>query len=117
MEHFKRITSALVILPPLLLFLYYAPKELFLVFVLALVALSLREYVHMLALVKMPGCPKTSFIAVVTLVGAAHFGGAPRLSLGLSLSLVLLCSCPSMARSASLPCYIVFLGLSLSVGG
>jgi phosphatidate cytidylyltransferase len=90
MEHRKRITSALAILPPLLLFLYYAPKELFLVFVLALVALSLREYVHMLALVQMPICPKMSFIVAVTLVCVAHFGGAPQLSLGLSLSIMLL---------------------------
>ena len=82
MEHFKRITSAFVILPPLLLFLYYAPKELFLVFVLALVALSLREYVHMLALVQMPVCPKMSFIVAVTLVCVAYFGGESRLSLG-----------------------------------
>jgi phosphatidate cytidylyltransferase len=90
MEHYKRITSAVIILPPLLLFLYYAPKELFLVFVLVLVTLSLREYFHMLAPVQIPVCPKMSYIAAAALVVVAHFGGEPYLAEGFSFGMILL---------------------------
>jgi phosphatidate cytidylyltransferase len=90
MEHVKRIISASVILPPLLLFLYYAPEELFSLFVLALVALSLREYFHMLALIQIPVCPQISYVVACALVLVAHVGGDLWLPQGLSSGIMLL---------------------------
>ena len=90
MEHVKRIISASIILPPLLLFLYYAPEALFALFVLALIALSLREYFHMLALIQMPVCAQTSYAVACAFVLVAHVGGALWLPQGLSYGIILL---------------------------
>jgi phosphatidate cytidylyltransferase len=90
MEHRKRITSATIILPPLLLFLYFAPEEFFALFVLVLVMLSLREYFHMLVLVQIPVCPAASYAVAAGLVLVAHFGGDTWLPQGLSGGLMLL---------------------------
>jgi phosphatidate cytidylyltransferase len=90
MEHLKRITSAAIILPPLLLFLYFASEAFFALFVLALVILSLREYFHMLALVQMPVCPAASYAAAAGLVLVAYLGGDTWLPQGLSGGLMVL---------------------------
>ena len=91
MEQLKRVASAIVILPPLLFFLYYAPPGLFSLFVLALVAISLHEYFQMLMLTQLPVCSSTSYVAAFLLVCSAHLGGIHGMSAALSLGLVLLC--------------------------
>jgi phosphatidate cytidylyltransferase len=97
MEHLKRVVSAFVILPPLLLFLYFAPQELFLLFVILLVVLSLREYVQMLTLFHVPICPSVSYVIALLFVLVAYFGGERALPCALTLGLlalavVVLCS-------------------------
>ena len=123
MEHFKRVTSAAIILPPLLLFLYYAPAALFLLFTLALLALSLREYFHMLTLMQMPVCPKISYAVAASLVLVAYLGGKVWLPLALSGSIMILTlgallpsQCGTQRFSALLHSLfgIVFIGWSLS---
>jgi phosphatidate cytidylyltransferase len=123
MEHFKRVTSAAIILPPLLLFLYYAPAALFLLFTLLLLALSLREYFHMLALIQMPVCPKLSYAVAASLVLVAYLGGKVWLPLALSASVMILTlgallssQCSTQRFSALLHSLfgIVFIGWSLS---
>ena len=75
MEQLKRITSALVILTPLVLFLSYAPPALFLGLVLVLVSLSLREYLQLLAMIQLPVCSRTSYTIAFLLVLTAYTGG------------------------------------------
>ena len=90
MEQVKRVASALVILPPLLLFLYYAPSELFLMLMLAVTVLCLREYFHMLALTHWPLCTATSYIVALLLVYAAYAGGERWMSRVLSFGVTFL---------------------------
>ena len=105
---------------PLLLFLYYALAALFLLFTLALLALSLREYFHMLALMQMPVCPKISYAVAASLVLVAYLGGKVWLPLALSGSIMILTLVPYYRHSAVhndfLRCYIVCLASSLSAG-
>lgn len=82
MEHFKRIRSAVVVLPPLLLFLYYAPRPMFFLLVALLVALCLREYGHLLAYAQLPAHIGASYAVALGLVGAAAVGGEPYLAGG-----------------------------------
>jgi phosphatidate cytidylyltransferase len=90
MEQFKRVTSAVVILPPLLLFLYYAPQDLFLMLVLVLVALGLREYFQMLALTQLPACTRVSYLVAFLLVFTAYLGGERWLPMALSFGIAAL---------------------------
>lgn len=91
MEQLKRITSALVILPPLVLFLYYAPPYLFLILVLLLVSLSLREYLQLLAIIQLPVCAKTSYTVAFLLVLTAYTPEGERwLPRALSLGMIVL---------------------------
>lgn len=90
MEHLKRITSAVVILPPLVLFLYYASQELFLLLVLLLVTLSLREYMRMLTLTQLPVCSAASYAVAWLFVLVAYLGGTRSMPLGLSLGFLAL---------------------------
>ncbi len=93
MEQFKRLISAAVILPPLLGFLYYASRPLFLLLVLALVALSLHEYFQMLALVQLPVLPRASAAVAFALVLGAYWGGLSWMSVILSGGLIALTVC------------------------
>lgn len=72
MEQLKRVTSALIILPPLLCFLFYATSGFFLALVLLLTALSLREYFQMLALCQHPVQPGVSYLLASLLVCSAY---------------------------------------------
>ena len=88
MEQVKRIASALVILPPLVLFLWYAPPGLFLILLLVLIGLSLHEYLQVLQPIQR--CTRVTFLAALTLAIAAYLGGWRWLSMALWLSLVAL---------------------------
>jgi phosphatidate cytidylyltransferase len=90
MEQFKRIISALVILPPLILFLSYAPAGLFLCLILLLIGLSLREYFALLAQIQLPTCAGVSYAVAWLLPVSAHFGSWRWLSMALFFSLVAL---------------------------
>src|SRR6266446_3477153 len=90
MEQVKRVASALVILPPLVVFLLYASPVLFLLLVLALIGLSLREYFHLLQHVHLSLCTHVTWLAAFALTIAAHFGGLRWLSIALFCSMVAL---------------------------
>ena len=90
MEHIKRIASALVILPPLVLFLWYASPVLFLILVLALIGLSLHEYFHILQHIQLSLCPSVTLLAAFALAIAAYLGGWRWLPIALFLSMVAL---------------------------
>ena len=90
MEQVKRVASALVILPPLVVFLVYASPGLFLLLVLALIGLSLREYFHLLQHVHLSLCTHVTWLAAFALTIAAHFGGWRWLPIALFCSMVAL---------------------------
>jgi phosphatidate cytidylyltransferase len=90
MEQVKRVASALVILPPLVVFLLYASPVLFLLLVLALIGLSLREYFHLLQHVHLSLCTHVTWLAAFALTMTAHFGGWRWLPLALFCSIVAL---------------------------
>ena len=88
MEQVKRVASALVILPPLVLFLWYASPVLFLVLVLVLIGLSLHEYFHLLQHVDLSLCTHATWLTAFALTMTAHLGGLRWLSIALFCSLV-----------------------------
>jgi phosphatidate cytidylyltransferase len=90
MEHVKRIISVVVILPPLLLFLYTASQELFVLLVMLLVVLSLREYIRILSLSQFPIYVGVSYGTALLPVLSAYLGGEQALPLSLLLGLLAL---------------------------
>jgi len=90
MEQVKRLASALVILPPLVWFLWYASPGLFLILVLALIGLSLHEYLHILQHIRLSLCTSVTFLAAFALASAAYLGGWRWLPIVLFLSMVAL---------------------------
>jgi len=88
MEQVKRIASALVILPPLVVFLWYASPMLFLVLVLALIGLSLYEYFHLLHQIRLSLCTGVTVLAACALAITAYLGGGLWLPIVLFLSMV-----------------------------
>src|SRR5712692_97931 len=90
MEQVKRIASALVLLPPLVFVLFHASPVLFLILVLMVIGLSLREYFHILQHVHLSGCTYVTCLAAFALPIMAHLGDARWLSITLFLSMVAL---------------------------
>ena len=90
MEQLRRVISALVILPPFILILLYAPVELFSLLVLAVSILALHEYSSLLKQINLPIGSGACYVAAFALTVAAYLGGWPWLSPALFLSLLLL---------------------------
>ena len=90
MEQLRRVTSALVILPPFILILLYAPVEAFSCLVLAVSILALYEYSALLKRIHLPIGSGACYVAAFVLTLAAYLGGWPWLSPALFLSLLLL---------------------------
>src|SRR5262249_60781813 len=90
MEHVKRIASALVLLPPLVFFLLHASPVFFLILVLMVIGLSLREYFHILQHVHLSVCTYVTWLAALALPIMAHLGDARWLSITLFLSIMAL---------------------------
>lgn len=90
MEQVKRVISALVILPPLVLCLLYAPANFFLLLVLVLIGLSMYEYFTLLASIGLSQWSWISFVAALGLPIMADFGGWFGLQLMLFVALMLL---------------------------
>lgn len=90
MEQLRRVISALVILPPFLLILLYAPVELFSLLVLAVSILALYEYGALLKQVHLPIARRACYAASLGLMVAAYLGGWPWLSPALFFGIFLL---------------------------
>ena len=90
MEQLRRVISALVILPPFILVLLYAPVELFSLLVLAVSILALYEYSALLKQNHLHMHSGTCYVAAAGLMAAAYLGGWPWLSPALFLGLLLL---------------------------
>src|SRR5437660_3989034 len=90
MEQVKRIASALVLLPPLVFFLLHASPGLFLILVLMVIGLSLREYFHLLHHVHLSVCASVTWLPALALPIMAHLGDMRWLSITLFLSMVTL---------------------------
>lgn len=89
MEQIKRIVSALIILPPLVLFLIYAPPWLFFSLILGVMWLSLGEYFAILHSLQIPKvCVIASGLASSLLAATAYIGDGRWLAMTLFLSCV-----------------------------
>jgi phosphatidate cytidylyltransferase len=90
-EQWQRVLSAAVILPPLLLFLAYAPQAPFLFLICLVMGMSWREYVRLLHLKHIPVAGVSLMYATTfALALTAYLGGVRWMPLMLSLSLVTL---------------------------
>ena len=90
MEQLRRVLSALVILPPFLLILLYAPVEVFSLLVLAVSFLALYEYHNLLKRAGVPVAGGACYLSAIALTSAAYLGGWSWLSPALLLGLFLL---------------------------
>ena len=90
MEQLWRVISALVILPPFILVLLYAPVELFSLLVLAVSILALYEYGALLKQNHLHMGSGACYVAAFGLMAGAYLGGWPWLSPALFLGLLLL---------------------------
>lgn len=90
MEQLRRVLSALVILPPFLIILLYAPVEIFSLLVLAVSLLALHEYSSLLKQAGVPVSSGICYLSAIALTSAAYLGGWPWLSPALFLGLFLL---------------------------
>ena len=90
MEQLRRVLSALVILPPFLLILLYAPVEVFSLLVLAVSFLALYEYNNLLKRAAVPVAGGACYLSAIVLTSAAYLGGWAWLSPALLLGLLLL---------------------------
>jgi phosphatidate cytidylyltransferase len=89
MNHYRRILSAVIILPPVILILLFASHELFSLLVCTVIYLSLHEYFSLLMRKQEPVGVWLSHVLALALAGAAYLQGpalmAPVLSLGMIL--------------------------------
>ncbi len=104
MDHYKRIVSAVVLLPPVVFFLLYASRGLFLLLVCVVISLSLYEYFCLLPLKRLAACVVASYAFALGLALVAYVWGVRGMPLALSLGLILLSVCALwQAESASSP--------------
>jgi phosphatidate cytidylyltransferase len=89
MNHYRRILSAVIILPPVIVILLFASHELFTLLVCIVVFLSLHEYFGLLMMKQAPVGVWLSHALALALTGAAYLQGpalmAPVLTLGMIL--------------------------------
>ena len=90
MEQSRRILSAVVVLPPLVLFLAYASLELFLLLVCSMMGMGLREYFRLMPFKQSPVCVGMSYAIAFSLALSAYLGGMLWMPLTLSLSIMAL---------------------------
>ena len=90
MEQLRRVLSVLVILPPFLLILLYAPVEVFSLLVVAVSFLALYEYNNLLKRAGVPVAGGACYVSALALTSAAYLGGWSWLSPALLLGLLLL---------------------------
>ena len=90
MEQLRRVLSALVILPPFLLILLYAPVEAFALLVVAVSILALHEYNSLLRQADVPIASGVCYFSAIALSSAAYLGGWAWLSPALFLIFLLL---------------------------
>ncbi|MEE8292111.1 MAG: phosphatidate cytidylyltransferase [Candidatus Tectomicrobia bacterium] len=90
MEQSRRILSAVVVLPPLVLFLAYASLELFLLLVCSMMGMGLYEYFRLMPFKQSPVCVGMSYAIAFSLALSAYLGGMLWMPLTLSLSIMAL---------------------------
>ena len=88
MEQLRRVLSALVILPPFLVVLLYAPVEIFSLLVLAVNFLALYEYNNLLKQAGVPVAKAAGYFSAIALTSAAYLGGWPWLSPALLVAML-----------------------------
>ena len=122
-EHYRRIGSVAVILPPLLLFLLYASHELFFALTCVLIGLSLYEYFRLFAVRLSPLSIGMTYALAFTIALTAYSGGRQWMPLVVSFSLIALTISAIISASPQAPPFptllhslfgLLFIGWGLS---
>ncbi len=113
-HYYRRIVSAVLILPPVILFLIFASHELFTLLVCVVVLLSLQEYFRLLVIKRAPVGVWLSYALALALVGAAYFQGLALMASVLTLGMTLLTAAVLWPAGAETP---PFLALMYSLFG
>lgn len=109
-EQWQRVLSAVVILPPLVLFLTYASPGLFLLLVCLLMWMSLREYFRLLTRKHAPvGGVSLTYVVALALACTAYMGGLQWLPVTFSVSLVVLMINAMAVGGSASPPFVVLL--------
>jgi len=114
MNHYRRIASAVIILPPVILILLFASYELFALLVCTVVSLSLHEYFRLLMIKQEPVGVWLSHVLAVALTGAAYLQGPALMAPVLTLGMILLTAAALWQADVDTP---PFLALMCSLFG
>lgn len=109
MNHYRRIISSLILLPPLILLLIFASHELFTVFMCVLAFLSLHEYFGLLRIKQASVGAWLSHGLAFALAWAAYLQGLALMAPVLTLGMVLLTATTAWFTEADTPPFLGFL--------
>jgi len=110
MNHYRRIVSAVIILPPVILFLLFASHELFTLLVCVVVFLSLHEYFGLLLMKQAPVGVGLSHAVALALVGAAYLRGPALMAPVLTLGMILLTATVLWRADGETPPFLALMG-------
>ncbi len=109
MNHYRRITSSVILLPPLILLLIFASHELFTIFMCALAFLSLHEYFGLLRVKQASVGVWLSHGLAFALVWAAYLHGLALMVPVVTLGMVLLTATAAWCAEEDTPPFLGFL--------
>ncbi len=110
MNHYRRIVSAVIILPPVILFLLFASHGLFTLLVGVVAFLSLHEYFGLLRMKQVPVGVWLSHALVLALAGAAYLQGLALMASVLTLGMILLAATVMWCPDGDTPPFLAFMG-------
>ncbi len=110
MNHYRRILSAVIILPPIIFFLLFASHELFTMLVCVIVFWSLHEYFGLLMMKQAPVGIWLSHALALALTAAAYLQGPALMAPVLSVGMILLTTTVLWRSEADMPPFLALLG-------
>lgn len=109
MNHYRRILSAVIILPPVIVFLLFASHELFTLLVCIAVLLSLHEYFRLLMMKQTPVGVWLSYTLGLALAGAAYLEGPALMAPVLTFGMILLTATVLWQTEADTPPFLALM--------
>ncbi len=110
MNHYRRIVSAVILLPPIIFFLLFASHELFALLVGIVVVLSLHEYFNLLIIKQAPVGIWLSHALALALAWAAYLEGLALMAAVMTLGIVLLTVAALRQIDAETPPFLTLMG-------
>ncbi|ETW96016.1 MAG: hypothetical protein ETSY1_28260 [Candidatus Entotheonella factor] len=115
MNHYRRILSAVIILPPVIFFLLFASHELFTVLVCGVACLSLHEYFRLLMMKQAPVGMWLSYTLTLALPGAAYLQGPELMAPVLTFGVILLIAAALWQADAETSPFLALMGSQFGV--